>query len=315
MKDSAKKEKKKASEKEKKALSKKSKIIIAVVLSVIFVAGAGLGIYFGLKEKKDNHKTTYSDTFKEVNIIDDSTIEFSYLCPYIEGQPQFFVENAKGFHMTYADSNKNTVTINGEIIEAPKYTAIQSGDLQGGTLTLKIKIDKKLLKEETVYSAVLDENSISYKKDDYSNKKITAEFTAGSVDGVVWDGEIHHFANAKTVVPSNVEVNLTKDNQKGYFAVSAQMPGITQYNAAATQNFEALLLLKYKNENGTFIRYINEDVEFKAENGKIFIKGSISLEDLIPGQDYTVEIQKGVFTNDDRTVVNEEYTCQYTYVE
>ncbi len=306
---------KKATKKEKKELSKKGKITIAVVLAVLLAAGVGLGIYFGLKEKKAAHETTYSDTFREVNIIDDSTIEFSYACPFLEGQPQFYVENARGFYMTYTDSKNQTVTINGEIIEAPKYVANKVEGLQGGTLTLKIKFDKKLQKENTLYHAVLKENSISYKKDNYVNKEIVADFYANATETDSWESSIEKYANAKTVIPSNVEVNLTKDDKNGYFSVSAQIPGVTQFNAVATQNFEALLLLKYKNENGTFIRYINKDVEFKAENGKIFIKGTIGLEDLIPGQDYDIVIQKGVFINDDKSVVNDEYTCKYTYVE
>ena len=164
---------------------------------------------------------------------------------------------------------------------------------------------------------MLKAESISYKDDDHNfiNKEITAQFPASSVDGVTWTGEILDFANAKVVVPSDVEINLTKDSKKGYFSINAYIPGVTQFNAVATQNFDAIAKIEYKNENGRFIRYISTDVEFKEENGNVFLKGSIGLEDLIPGQDYTVTIQKGVFINDDKSVVNDEYVCQYTYVE
>ncbi len=320
VKETTKKEKKetKKGEEKKKQLTKKAKIIISVVVAVVIAAGVGLGIYLS-KDKKNVHETTYSDTFSDFKVIDSSTIEFTYTCPYFEGQPQFYVENAKGFYMTYANAKGETVTLNGEIIEAPKYSAGvlqgEQDETKGGSLTLKIKLDKKLVKEETTYHAVLKAESISYKEDDYINKEVSAKFTASSVDGVAWSGDIIHFADAKIVVPSNVEVSLTKDSEKGYFAINAYIPGVTQYNEAGTKNFEALAKIEYKNENGRFIRFISTDVEFKEENGNVFLKGSIGLEDLIPGQDYTVTIQKGVFINDDKSVVNDEYVCQYTYVE
>ena len=58
-------------------------------------------------------------------------------------------------------------------------------------------------------------------------------------------------------MPTNVEISLTKGSGKGYFAISAY----------------------------------------------------------IPGQEYEIEIMKGVFCNNDYTVVKGEYECKYTYNE
>lgn len=309
--------KRREAEAERQRAKKKKIIIISVVAAVVIVAGIILGIHFS-KENKNIHETTYSDTFKDFTSKSASNVEFTYTCPYFEKAPQFYVEDTKGFYMTYVDANGKTVTINGEIVGIKYNTSVlqgSQGETRGGTLTLEINLDKKLLKEETTYRAVLKAGSISYKDDDYVNKEISAEVKAASTDGVVWDGDVIPFADAKTVVPSNVEINLTKDSNKGYFSIKAYIPGVTQYNEAGTKNFEALAKIEYKNENGRFIRFISTDVEFKAENGNVFLKGSIGLEDLIPGEDYTVTIQKGVFVNDDKSVINDEYVCTYTYVE
>ena len=302
----------------KKGLSKKNKIIISVV-AVLLAVGVGLGLYFGLKDKTSVHATTYGDTIRSIDVVDASTIEFEYVWPYFENQPQAYVENAKGVYVTYTDTNGQTVTINGEIIEAPKYSkgVMSNGSQQteGGYLTLKVKLDKKLLNEETEYRVVLKAGSISYKDDNYVNQEISGKFVASSIDGISYNGVTDKpYADAKAVVPSNVEISLTKDSEKGYFSISAYIPGVTQFNAVATQNFSAIAKIEYKND-GTFVRFISTDVEFKEENGKVFLKGSIGLDDLIPGKDYTVTIQKGVFINDDKTIVNEEYICNYTYVE
>lgn len=293
-----------------KNLNKKTKIIIAVVAAVIIAAGVAAGIYFGI-----NHKPAYETDFStvaEVQIIDDKNIIFSYTCPYISSEAQFRIDNKDGLVITYKDGEE-TKTLPCSIASS-EYEASKTEGIKYGTLSLNIKL-KENIKDSTLYNAVLKADSVSLKKEKYSNPDITADFSVIKTEEGLFQVEKEDYLNAKLVVPSNVVATLTKESGKAYFTITAQMDGITQYDKEALQNFRSFIALKYKNENGTFGRFLNTDVEFSAEDGSIYIRGTLDKEDLIPGQDYTVVIKKGFFTNDDKTLVNDDYECAITYVE
>lgn len=286
-------------------MNKKTKIILAVVFAVLFVAGLSLGLYFGLKDNPS--ETDFAET-GTVKIIDENTIEFSYFCPYLSKNTKFEITNENGF--TVANSKEE---ISGKITSS-EYKRSENDSFKIGTLVLNIDLDKDL-QEGTSYNAVLKENSIELKKEKYVNRDITASFSvAASSDGKL-DAEEEKYLNAKAVVLSDVEASLIKENGKAYFSITAKADGITQYDETGAKNYQVYAGYSFKNENGTKLRFLNENVEFSAENGVITIKGETEKENLIPGMDYKLVITKGFFTNDDKTVVNDEYKSNFTYVE
>lgn len=285
-------------------MTKKTKIIVAVVCSVLFIAGLATGLYFGLKEKPRD--TSFAET-GFVEIIDEDTIEFSYLCPYFK-KADFKIINENGFSVS-AD-NKTTT---GKIVSLD-YTSGKTEKLQSGTLTLTVDLEEKL-SADTSYHAVVKAESIELKKADYINTDITADFrTASNSDGNL-EAEEENFKDVKSVVLSDVKAELYKKNGKAYFSITAKANGITAYNEADMKNYRVFAAYSYKTENGIFGRYIYDNVEFSAENGVITITGETGAENLIPGQEYNLVINKGFFTNDDKTLVNEEYKSTFTYVE
>ncbi len=292
-----------------KKLNKTSKIVIAAVAAVLFVAGISLGLYFGLKDKPA--ETTFSST-GEITVIDKNNIVFSYTCPYMNEDTEFRISDKEGFVITYK-VKEETKTIPCTI-KSSKYEQSKTEALKYGTLSLNISLKEDII-DNTTYKTVLKANSIELKKENYKNPDITADFTITKTEEGLYDVQKEVYLDAKAVVPSNVEAKLTKENGKAYFTVTAQIDGITQYDAAALKNLQAFVGFGYKNENGTFGRFLNRDVEFSVNNGKVFIRGTVDKEDLIPGQDYSLIIKKGFFTNDDKSVVNDEYKGIFTYVE
>ncbi len=285
-------------------MTKKVKIIIAVVCSVLFIAGLATGLYFGLKEKPQG--TSFAET-GIVEVIDKDTIEFSYLCPYFK-KADFEIINENGF--TVSADNKTT---NGKIVSF-EYSSGETEQLKSGTLTLTVDLEEKL-SADTSYHAVVKAESIELKKADYVNPDITADFkTTANSDGTL-DAEEEKFKDVKSVALSNVKAKLFEKNGKAYFSITAKANGITTYNEADMKAYRVFAAYSYKTEDGTFGRYIYDNVEFSAENGVITITGETDKENLIPGQDYNLTINKGFFTNDDQTLINEEYKSTFTYVE
>lgn len=292
-----------------KKLNKTTKIVIAVIAAAIVVAGVALGLYFGLKEKP--HETEFA-TMADVQIIDKNNIVFSYTCPYLEEDSAFRIEDKNGLVITYkVDKKEKTLPCT---IASSKYEASKSDTIKYGTLSLNVKLNESI-KDNTIYNAVLKAESISLEKENYLNPDVTADFSVIKTEEGLFQVQKEDYLNARLVAPANVEASLTKENGKAYFTITAQIDGITQYDKEALQNLRSFIALKYKNENGTFGRFLNTDVEFSAENGNVFIRGTLDKEDLIPGQDYTVIIKKGFFTNDDKSVVNDDYEGAITYVE
>ncbi len=285
-------------------MTKKVKIIIAVVCSVLFIAGLATGLYFGLKEKPQD--TTFAET-GFVEVIDEDTIEFSYLCPYFK-KADFKIINENGFAVSTDDK-----TSNGTIVSL-EYSSGETEQLKSGTLTLTVDLEEKLA-SDTSYHAVVKAESIELKKADYVNADITADFrTTASSDGKL-DAEEEKFKDVKSVALSNVKAEFFEKNGKAYFSITAKANGITTYNEADMKAYRVLAAYSYKTSEGTFGRYIYDNVEFSAENGVITITGETGKENLIPGQDYNLTITKGFFTNDDKTLINEEYKSTFTYVE
>ncbi len=285
-------------------MTKKVKIIIAVVVSAVIVAGVATGLYFGLKEKPQ------SASFAEkgfVEVIDEDTIEFSYLCPYFK-KADFKIINENGF--TVSTDNKTT---NGKIVSLD-YSSGETEQFKSGTLTLTVDLEEKL-SADTSYHAVVKAESIELKKADYVNPDIAADFkTTANSDGKL-EAEEEKFKDVKSVALSNVKAELFEKNGKAYFSITAKANGITTYNEADMKAYRVFAAYSYKTEDGTFGRYIYDNVEFSAENGVITITGETGKENLIPGQDYNLIIDKGFFTNDDQTLINEEYKSTFTYVE
>lgn len=286
-------------------MTKKVKIIIAVVCSVLFITGLATGLYFGLKEKPQ--ETAFAET-GFVEVIDEDTIEFSYLCPYFK-KADFKIINEKGFTLSTGDK-----TTNGKIVSL-EYSSGKTDSFRSGTLTLTVDLEEKL-SADTSYHAVVKAESIELKKEKYVNTDITADFkTIANTDGKLEAEEEEAFKDVKSVVLSNVKAELFKKDGKAYFSITAKANGITAYNESGMKAYRVFASYIYKTTEGTFARHIHDNVEFSAENGVITITGETGEENLIPGQDYKLIINKGFFTNDDQTLINEEYTSTFTYVE
>lgn len=285
-------------------MKKKNKIILAVVFAVLFIVGLSLGLYFGLRDKPS--KTVFADT-GTVSVFDEDTVKFSYICPYIENA-NFEITDKTGFCV-----NVDGKTVNGKIISI-EYNASESEAIESGTVTVTADLEEDLVAGKD-YHAVIKANSIELEKEDYVNPDITADFKVKEDDNGVFRAEEEKFKNAKAVVLDDVKAELFKKDGKAYFSITAKGDGLTTYNETDMKNYQVFAAYSYKNENGTFARFLVDDVQFSAENGLIEIIGETGEENLIPGQDYKVTIKKGFFMNDDKTVVNEEYEANFTYIE
>ncbi len=285
-------------------MQKKTKIILAVVLSVLFLIGLALGLYFGLKDKAD--KTVFAKT-GTVSVFDKNTLKFTYITPYFE-DADFELTEEKGFYVTTGDK-----TIDGEIISI-EYRPGEGEKVESGSIVITADLEESVVVGNS-YHAVIKENSIVFEEEDYINPDITADFIVKEDDNGVFHAEEEKFKNAKAVVLSDVKPELYKKEGKAYFSITAKADGITSYNEEGAKNYQVFAGYSYKNSNGRFIRWLVNDIEFSAENGVIKITGSAMEDDLIPGTDYKLVIKKGFFTNDDMSVVNEEYEGNFTYVE
>lgn len=285
-------------------MTKKTKIILAVVCAVLFVAGLATGLYFGLRDKPEN--TVFAET-GTVDVFDENTLKFTFITPYIENA-NFEVTNKEGFEVT-TDSK----TIAGKIISI-EYRTGESETLENGSVVVTADLEEKLI-DGNSYHAVIKANSIELKSEDYVNPDITADFKVKMDDNGQLNAEEEKFKEAKAVVLSDVEPKLYKKGGKAYFEVTAKADGITDYNKTESQNYQVFAAYSYKNSDGTFIRFMTDNVQCSIENGAIEIIGETGEENLIPGQDYKLVISKGFFVNDDKSVVNEEYESTFTYVE
>ncbi len=285
-------------------MTKKTKIIVAVVASVLLVAGIALGLYFGLKDKPA--KTVFADT-GTVDVFEEDTLKFTFIAPYIE-DASFEILDENGFEVTTDD-----ITIAGEIISV-EYYASEGDAIESGSVVVTAELEEKLV-DGTSYRAVIKANSIRLESEDYINPDITADFKVKMDDNGSLNAEEEKFKDAKAVVLSDVKAELYKKGGEAYFSITAKADGITSFNETDARNYQTFAAYSYKNENGTFARFLIDSVEFKAENGVIEIVGKTGEENLIPGQDYKLIIKKGFFINDDKSIVNEEYESTFTYVE
>lgn len=201
-------------------MSKKVKIIIAVAVSVVIAAGVAAGLYFGLRDKPQDAsfgKTGF------VDIIDEDTIEFSYLCPYFK-KADFKIINENGFEVS--DGSKTT---NGKIVSL-EYASGETNLFRSGTLTLTVDLENKLA-ADTSYHAVVKAEAIELKKEKYVNTDITADFrTKADSEGKLEAEDEENFKDVKSVALSNVNAELFEKNGKAYFSITAKANGITAYN-------------------------------------------------------------------------------------
>lgn len=285
-------------------MTKKTKIILAVVLSVLFVAGLTLGLYFGLRDKADD--TVFAET-GTVDVFDENTLKFTFITPYIENAV-FEIENKNGFEVT-TDSK----VISGEIISI-EYRGNNGEELKSGSVVVTADLEEKLI-DGNSYHAVIKESAISLKGEDYLNPDITADFKVKMDDNGSLNAEEEKFKDSKAVVLSDVKPKLYKKDGKAYFEITAKADGVTAYNKTESQNYQVFAAYSYKNSEGIFVRFMIDNVQCSIENGSIRIIGETGEENLIPGQDYKLVIKKGFFINDDKSIVNEEYESTFTYVE
>lgn len=294
-------------------MKKNIKIILAVVLTAVILGGIGVGIYFALKSE-DPVETVFSET-GNVKIIDADTIEFSYLCPYMGKNTEFDIINKDGFILTYVKNEKDS-EISGTII-SQKYERYESESFKTGTLTLEIQLEDNL-SDGISYHAVLKENSIELKKQDYVNPDISADFnvTANSDNSLSAD-EIK-YANASLSVPSNVKARFEKEGTKTYFVFEADIEGVTKYDESAVKNMSAMIMYRHIEEgNRVIYAAVNEDKNavIEVNDGKVYAKSEVTKDILFPGDDYECILLKGFFVNDDKSVVNDLYKGTFTYVE
>lgn len=285
-------------------MTKKTKIILAVVLSVLFVAGLTLGLYFGLREKPQN--TVFAET-GTVDVFDSNTVKFTFITPYIENA-DFEIINKEGFEIT-----TDAKTIPGKIISI-EYRPGEGEKIETGSVVITADLEEKLL-DGNSYHAVLKADSIKLESEDYTNTDITADFKVKKDDNGTLNAQVEKFKDAKAVVLSDVEPRLYKKGDKAYFEITAKADGITDYNKTEAQNYQVFAVYKYKTTEGVFVRFMIDNVKFTAENGSISIVGETAKENLIAGQDYKLIISKGFFVNEDKSVVSEEYESTFTYVE
>lgn len=289
---------------QKKKMGKKAKIILAAVLSVIILAGVATGIYFGLEHKRA--ETVFAET-GTVDIFDEDTIKFTFITPYIENG-EFETINENG--VIVKDGDKKI----GSKIVSVEYRPVKTEALESGTVVVTADLDEKL-ENGVSYKAVIIEGTLKLVKKDYINKDITAAFKAKKDDNGKLNAQEEKYTDATAVVLSDVKPLLYKKGGKAYFEITAKADGVTTYNAADAQNFQTFCSYRYRNSEGTFVRFMTGDVQCTIKNGVIKITAETPVENLIPGQDYTLLISKGFFINEDKSVVNEEYEALFTYVE
>ena len=285
-------------------MSKKTKIILAVVCSVCLLAGVALGLYFGLREKPQ--ETVFAET-GTVDVFDENTVKFTFIAPYITGA-DFDITDRQGFEVILDGK-----TIQGKIVSV-EYVASEGENLESGSVIVTADVEEDFIEGKS-YKAVIKANSLELASENYINPDITAEFKVKKDDNGSLHAEEEKYKDAKAVVLSDVEPKLYKKDGKAYFEITAKADGITTYNKAEAQNFQAYAAYRYKTTEGTFVRFMTDDVKCTIENGSIRIYGETGEENLIPGQDYKLVISKGFFINDDKSVVNEEYESTFTYVE
>ncbi len=294
-------------------MNKKVKIILAVVLSLICIAGVVLGIFFGIKEK-NKVDSVFGDT-ANVNIISADKIEFYYSCPYMNKNTTFEIENEDGFYLTYVIDGEEK-EIECEITNAD-YESVSTDTMKSGTLTLTVALDEKI-KSGITYSACLEENAIELKKKDYKNPQIKADFSVNETDEGELEAIGEKYLNTKLSVPNDAEVGLVKKSDgKTYLLFTADISGVTAYDEIGMKNLSVIASLYCKTEDGGKLNMVNisENKNITVENGSVTVEFEIPKEDVHPGIDYKFLLTKGFFTNDDKSVVNDKFVLEFTYIE
>lgn len=287
-----------------KILTKATKIIIAFAL-------AGLLAACGKATQELNFGETIDIEFDQENL---NKLEVSFDCPYLSENTKFNIDKKDGFTLTFTVDGEEKV-IEGNIIDT-KYERNDSDAVKSGTNTLEIELNEEL-KYNVSYSAVLEADSITLAKEDYKNKKMTKEFIieTDALGNINLEGD--DYADAKLAVPSNVNAEITKEKGKYYFVFSATIDGITKYDEVGLTNYDVYMGFSVKTTEGTIIRYANaiKETEYTIQNGNVTVKIPVEKEDLHAGVDYKVYMSKGFFTNNDKSLVSDEYSGSFTYVE
>lgn len=291
-------------------MSKKIKIILAVVISLIIVAGAAFGIYIALKDEPNG--TVFGDT-AEVDIIDSTTIDFSYTCPSLNQKTVFTVKDENGFVITYSE-NSEEHEICGKITSS-EYESYQNDSIMSGILTLTVKLEKELEAGRT-YHAVLKAGSVELKKEKYINDDVTSDFTVSADDDGALEATDEPYINAKAVVPFNESAEIVEEDGKYYFVFTASIDGVTEYDKTSLANYKTYAGFSFKADKSTSIRFVNTDNNLicNIDSGLVTIKSEISKDDVHSGVDYKFVVSKGFFTNSDKTVVNDSCEGTFTYV-
>ncbi len=291
-------------------MSKKVKIILAAVISLVVVAGVSFGIYFALKDEPT--ESVFADT-AIVNIIDDTTIEFSYNCPYMNSKTVFNIKDDSGFAITCSENGKEN-EIGGKITSS-EYKSNKNDSISNGTLTLTVKLEDKLESGKT-YHAVLKEGSVELKKKNYVNGEINSDFTVGTDDNGKLESTDEPYLNAKIVVPFDEKAEIVEENGKHYFIFTASIDGVTEYDEISFANFKTFAGFSFKTDKSTTIRFVNTDknVICNVDSGSVMIKSEVKEEDLHSGVDYKYVVSKGFFTNGDKTVINDSCEGTFTYI-
>lgn len=291
-------------------MSKKVKIILAAVIALIIATGASYGIYIALKDEP--YETVFGDT-AEVDIIDSMTVNFSYICPSMNQKTVFTVKNENGFLITYNENGEEN-EIGGKITSS-EYETHQNDSITSGTLTLTVKLEEELEAGKT-YHAVLKAGSVELKKKKYVNSEITSDFTASADDNGVLEATDEPYLNVKTVVPFNESAEIVEENGKYYFVFTASIDGVTEYDKTSLANYKTYAGFSFKTGKSTTIRFVNTDKNLicNVDSGLVTIKSEISKDDVHSGVDYKYVVSKGLFTNGDKTLVNDSCGGTFTYV-
>ena len=189
-------------------MQKKTKIIIAIVCTVLFVAGIALGLYFGLKDKPA--KTVFAET-GTVEVFDKNTVKFSYVTPYIE-KGVFEIIDKEGFVVKTDDK-----TIDGKIVSI-EYRPTNTETVKSGEVVITADLSEKLIAGAS-YHATVKAGTVEHTKEDYVNPDITADFKVKEDDNGMLHAEEEKFKDAKAVVLANVEPKLYKKDGKAYTTI------------------------------------------------------------------------------------------------
>ncbi len=286
------------------------KKIIVIVLSVIVAAALITGAVFLIKDSKKD-SGNYGDV-KGVEVINEYEIELRYSAPYLGKNTRYSKSQTADITATHLVNGKEKKQKGN--IESVLYERINGEKYKTGEITLKIKFSKAL-ESNVNYHLVIKENSFTTKKDDYKNKEITADFSFDKKDDGTVESKDELYYNSTAVLIENPEAVIKNIDGKNYIMITADVDKrIDTYNKSAVDNLSLFFFLSYT-EGGKNAGFVFNNVQSSVKDGVISVKAPIEDKYIIPGQEYSIFISRGIFTSADKLTVCDECNFEFTHVE